>query len=105
MTRVVVRAGACGHDTVIRAQTGPRRTVGISVQSGCEMVRRMAAEIAHLGRRDALGGILTNPVYLAAGRHLKHPACPVPAAVLKALEVEAGLNVRKDAAILFEDEA
>ena len=46
-------------------------------------------------------GILNNPVYLAAGRHLKHAACPVPAAVLKALEVEAGLNVKKDATIVF----
>ena len=54
------------------------------------------------GRGDALVGILKNPVYLAAARHLKHAACPVPAAVLKALEVEAGLNVKKDATIVFE---
>ena len=76
--------------------------VDISVQSGCAMVQKMAAEIVRLGRRDALAGILNNPVYLAAGRHLKHAACPVPTAVLKALEVEAGLNVKKDATILFE---
>ena len=68
------------------------------------MVQKMAAEITRLGRYDALIGILKNPVYLAAGRHLRHPACPVPAAVLKTLEVEAGLNVRKDATIVFERE-
>ena len=67
----------------------------IAVESGCAMVQKMAAEITRLGRRDALIGILNNPVYLAAGRHLKHAACPVPAAVLKALEVEAGLNVNE----------
>lgn len=102
MTKVVVHAGACGFTAVIRAAKGQGRAVDISVETGCEMVRQMAAEIASLGRRDALAGILNNPVYLAAGRHLKHPACPVPAAVLKALEVEAGLNVRKDATITFE---
>ena len=102
MTRVVVKSGACGFTSVIRAEKGPERTVDVCVESGCAMVQKMAAEITRLGRRDALTSILNNPVYLAAGRHLKHAACPVPAAVLKALEVEAGLNVRKDATITFE---
>jgi hypothetical protein len=102
MTKVVVTAGACGFTSVIRAEKGPERAVDLAVESGCAMIRQMASEITRLGRRDALTGILQNPVYLAAGRHLKHAACPVPAAVLKALEVEAGLNVAKDAAITFE---
>ena len=105
MTKVVVAAGACGFTSVIRAEKGRERTVDISVESGCAMVQKMAAEIASLTRRDALTGLTTNPVYLAAGRHLKHAACPVPAAVLKALEVEAGLNVKKDATITFSTEA
>jgi len=104
MTRVDVSSGACGFTAVIRAEKGPNRTVDISVETGCAMVQKMAAEIASLGRRDALTGILNNPVYLAAGRHLKHAACPVPAAVLKALEVEAGLNVKMDASIVFSKE-
>jgi hypothetical protein len=102
VTRVVVEPGACGFTSVIRAEKGPERLVDITVESDCAMVRKMAAEIARLGRRDALTGIANNPVYLAAGRHLKHPGCPVPAAVLKALEVETGLNVKKDATIVFE---
>jgi len=104
MTKVVVKAGACGFTAVIRAEKGPERMIDISLESGCAMVQKMAAEIARLGRRDALTGLLNNPVYLAAGRHLKHAACPVPAAVLKALEVEAGLNVKKDATIVFAKE-
>jgi len=102
MAKVVVHSGACGFSTVIHARKGPHRTVDIAVESGCAMVQELAAEITRLGRHDALAGILQNPVYLAAGRHLKHAACPVPAAVLKALEVEAGLNVPKDATITFE---
>ncbi|MHB8836345.1 MAG: DUF6951 family protein [Candidatus Methylomirabilia bacterium] len=104
MTKVVVKAGACGFTSVIRAEKGPERMVDITVESGCAMVQKMAVEIARLGRRDALTGLLNNPVYLAAGRYLKHAACPVPSAVLKALEVEAGLNVKKDATIVFEKE-
>lgn len=101
MTKIVVNAGACGFTTVIRAEMGRERLVDISVESDCAAVQKMAVEIARLGRRDALTAILDNPVYRAAGRHLKHAACPVPAAVLKALEVEAGLNVKKDATIVF----
>ena len=104
MTRVAVKAGACGFTSLIRAEKGRERTIDISIQSGCAMVQKMAAEIPGLSRRDALTGLSSNPVYLAAGRHLKHPACPVPAAVLKALEVEAGLNVKKDATITFEND-
>jgi hypothetical protein len=104
MAKVVVHSGACGFTSVVRAEKAPDRTVDIAVESGCAMVQKMAAEITRLGRRDALTGILHNPVYLAAGKHLKHAACPVPAAVLKALEVEAGLNVAKDATIVFEKE-
>ena len=105
MTKVVVKAGACGFTSIIRAEKGQERRVDITVESGCAMVQKMAAEITCLGRRDALSAILENPVYRAAGRHLKHAACPVPAAVLKALEVEAGLNVKKDATIVFSKEA
>lgn len=104
MTKVVVDAGACGFTSVIRAEKGAERKIDVSVESGCAMVQKMAAEIASLSRRDALTAIPSNPVYLAAGRHLKHAACPVPAAVLKALEVEAGLNVKKDATIVFSAE-
>jgi len=102
MTKVVVASGACGFTAVIRAEKGQGRSIDVSVESGCAMVQKLAAEITRLGEHDALIGILKNPVYLAAGKHLRHPACPVPAAVLKALEVEAGLNVRKDATIVFE---
>jgi hypothetical protein len=102
MTKVVVTSGACGFTSTISADKTQGDSVAISVESGCAMVEKMAAEITRLGWRDALVGILDNPVYLAAGKHLRHPACPVPAAALKALEVEAGLNVKTDVTIAFE---
>lgn len=32
-------------------------------------------------------------------QHLSHPACPVPAGIIKAIEVAAGLALPKDACI------
>ena len=75
MTRVVVTAGACGFTSIIRAEKAPERSVDIAVESGCAMVQKMAAEIARLGRRDALTAILDNPAInavIVATRHDSH---------------------------------
>jgi len=48
-----------------------------------------------------LAGFADNPVYRSAAKHLKHVACPVPSAILKAIETESGMNVPKDVRIEF----
>ncbi len=102
MTKVKVQPGSCGFTALIKADKGPNKTISVIIETDCEMVRKMAEEIKTLDRFAPLAGLLTNPVYQAAARHLKHAACPVPSAVLKAIEVEAGLNLAKDATIVFD---
>ena len=41
-------------------------------------------------------------VYKAASRSTRHFMCPVPVAVLKAIEVEAGLALPKDVSFSFK---
>lgn len=101
MTKVVIRSGSCGFTTTVTAEKGPDKTVRITIESDCEHVRKMQEDIGSLGRMDALKGFADNPVYRSAAKRLKHAACPVPAGILKALEVEAGLNIPKDAEIVF----
>lgn len=102
MTRLIVNSGACGFLVAITAEKGAGGTIAVSLDTDCGMVMEMLTDIATLDRMAALSGILNNPVYKSAAKHLKHPGCPVPGAVLKALEVEAGLNVPKDVMIAFE---
>jgi len=104
MTTVIVQSGACGYTVTIKAERRKSGKIAISLQTDCEMVLKMAGDLAVLDRLSALAGFPRNPVYASAARHLKHVACPVPAAILKALEVEAGLNVAKDASISFVKE-
>ena len=73
----------------------------VALDTACEMVQKMLADIAIVDRLAPLTGFRDNPVYLSAAKHLKHVACPVPSGILKAIEVEAGLNVPKEAAIVF----
>jgi hypothetical protein len=85
----------------VTATRRPGRKIGLSLESDCEMVRKMLEDIAELEQMDVFKGFLDNPVYRSAAKRLKHVACPVPSGVLKALEVEAGLNLPKDATIVF----
>ena len=101
MTTVVVQSGACGYSVTVSAERGAGGEVRVTLETDCEMVRQMQEDVQTLDRMAALTGFQNNPVYRSAGRHLKHAACPVPAGILKAIEVEAGLNVSKDARITF----
>ncbi len=105
MTTVIVNSGACGFVVTIKAEKTGSGKIAISLDTDCEMVKEMLKDIATLDRMAAFSGFLNNPVYKSAAKHLKHAACPVPGAILKALEVEAGLNVPRDAAIVFEKKA
>jgi hypothetical protein len=80
MTIVRVDSGICGFTTTITVRnTEDRNLLSVSLDSECEMVRGLAGD----------------------ARHLKHVACPVPSGILKALEVEAGLCIPRDAHIVF----
>ncbi len=104
MTRVVVNPGACGMESTIEIEKKNSNTYTVKVGSECEMVVKLGREISELTMMDVFKRVLDNPVYTRAATCLKHVACPVPAAILKALEVEAGLNVPKDVTIRFVKE-
>ena len=102
MAKVVIRSGSCGFTSTVTAVKGEDRKVRITIESDCEQVRKMQEDIVLLDRMDAFKRFADNPVYRSAAKRLKHVACPVPCGILKALEVAAGLNLPKDAVILFE---
>ena len=101
MTTVIVNSGACGFTVTISAETMKDRTIKISLDTECGMVKNMLQDVSTLDRFAALIGFQSNPVYRSASKHLKHVTCPVPTGILKAIEAEAGLNVPKDATITF----
>ncbi|OGW33670.1 MAG: hypothetical protein A2X58_12970 [Nitrospirae bacterium GWC2_56_14] len=101
MTKVIVNSGACGYTVTITAEKGKDKKIAVFLDTDCEMVGKMLADIALVDQRVTLTNLRDNPVYQSAAKHLKHAACPVPSAILKAIEVEAGLNVSKDVRIEF----
>ncbi|OGW58250.1 MAG: hypothetical protein A2Z09_02445 [Nitrospirae bacterium RBG_16_43_8] len=101
MTKVVVNPGICGFPVTVIAEKREGKKIHISLDTECEMVKKMAEDIASLEMMASFTGLAINPVYKSAAQHLKHAACPVPSAILKAVEVEAGLCIPKDVNISF----
>ena len=103
MTKVTVNAGICGYSVEIKAEKGEAKKILITLDTKCKMVKNMAEDLSALDMMAAFTGFMNNPVYKSAARHIRHVACPVPAGIIKAIEVEAGLCLPKDASIIFMD--
>ncbi len=101
VTKVTVNSGVCGFSVIVSAEKTAEKTVRVSLETECEMVRSMAVDIQPMDLRSFFTNHLQNTVYRAAAAHIRHIACPVPAAVLKAIEVELGLALPRDATITF----
>ncbi len=101
MTKVQVNSGVCGFAVIVRVERDKDRNFHISLDTECEMVKKMAEEISFLEFRAPFSTILHNPVYRSASKNLKHAACPVPSAILKAIEVEAGACLPRPVSMTF----
>lgn len=101
MTKVKVDPGQCGMAAVIEVKQTAKGSFELRIISDCEMVRKLSGEVPTLTLADAFSKFSENKVYVKGTRCLRHVACPVPSAILKALEVEAGLGVPRDVKICF----
>lgn len=102
MAKVLIQPGACGMPATVEVKKKDKKTFTVAITSECEMVKNLGKEITELTMMDAFRKLHDNPVYTKGAVCLKHVSCPVPCGILKALEVEAGLNVPKDSSIHFE---
>ena len=102
--RAHIQPGACGLQTTVHATCADGLLVTVQLESNCPKVQAMAATLPAL---DALDEVLhrllveTTPAR-AAGQHRLHASCPVPIAILKAVEAAAGLALPVPCEILLE---
>ena len=97
-----IDSGICGEHTTVEATKLEGYHVAVHVESTCPHILKVAAEIPEV---DALHEISSRrgksvPKVINAGlRFCAHTACPVPAGIIKAVEVAAGLALPKNATI------
>jgi hypothetical protein len=101
MSHVEVQAGICGHVTQIEATVvDDGQTVRLHIESTCEDMHKLAEQLTEVDAFQEISYRRGGPKTLQlAPQYLKHPACPVPAAIIKAVEATAGLALPKDAVI------
>ena len=102
MTEVVVEAGICGFTATVKVTKLSNRKLGVVIASDCEILGELGNELQELDWPDALRSPGNTIVYESAFRHIKHTACTIPVAILKAIEVEVGAALPKDVSIRFQ---
>jgi hypothetical protein len=94
-----IDSGICGFCTTVHT-TAEGRTVKLEFHTTCAHVEKLAEHLTEVDPYKEISYRGEGPVTLRlAAEHLVHPACPVPSGILKAIEVEAGLALPKDASI------
>ncbi len=102
MTRTVVNPGICGRTVTVEVATVGKRRVKVDIISDCEVVTKMGESLSELDQWDALKPLLHSEVYKSASGCCLHASCPVPMAILKAVEIEAGLALPRPVLVRFE---
>jgi len=99
MSKSVIQSGICGFTTevVAHADSG---TCSLIITSDCPAIQELAEELRQVNPMEEITYKGKGPLTLRlAKKYCPHPACPVPAGIIKAVEVEAGLALPKDAII------
>jgi len=94
-----VSPGICGFTATSQVQTDGSHC-RVSVESECASIQSLASRLDQV---DPLGEVSFRgegpSILRLAAEHCPHAACPVPVAIIKAIEVEAGLALPADVSI------
>jgi hypothetical protein len=104
-TSVAVEPGVCGFHCTVRAEKSTDGKIRVFItDSKCELVQKMSEFIEAFSLKELFLPLTKNPIYQWAERARCHPSCIVPFAILKAVEVEAGMALPRGAAIEFREQ-
>lgn len=99
MTRVRIAPGACQLTTELAVTMQDDGRVAVAIDSPCKLVSGWAAGLEPLDPYQFVGRRTAGAAPLPCDTC--HASCPLPVAVLKAVEVEAGLALPADVRIEF----
>lgn len=99
MATAEIFAGNCGYTTRVEAQMNGR-VCQLSITSDCSAIRKLAEDLKEVNPIQEISSRRAIPKTLEAGlKYCTHAACPVPAGIIKAVEVEAKLALPQDVTI------
>jgi hypothetical protein len=102
MSTATIHAGICGFTTTVVAQTEDD-AVKLTITSDCQAIQKLAEHLQSVNPYKEISFRRAIPqTYQEAMKYCSHAACPVPAGIIKAVEVEAGLALPADVSIQIE---
>ncbi len=103
MAKVTVDAGICNFVSVIEAVKNDDDMIDVSLKTGCPNFQQLTkAKIEMDPLLVCFEKIGTGEVFELFKDSCPHNACPLPTAMIKAIEVEEGLALPKDVTMKIE---
>ncbi|RLC66842.1 MAG: hypothetical protein DRI52_11520 [Chloroflexi bacterium] len=97
-----VKAGECGEETTIEARKISPTKMVFDITTTCEHIQALAEALGEVNVGSEMSRPLNETrVYTLATEHVCRNSCIVPAAILKAMEVTAGIFLPGDCSIEF----
>jgi hypothetical protein len=105
MIRTTIRAGICGFNTAVTASSADLQHVTIAIESSCEKIRGLAAELATaIDAFREIGDGFEGLILKSARQHLKGccAGCIVPSSLFKTVQVAGGVALPAAASVIIE---
>jgi hypothetical protein len=102
VTKVTVDPGICGFVTTVEVDRITKQKVKVVINSDCENAARLGALLTKIDNWTVFKQHQDCEIYQEASNCQLHIACPIPIAVLKAIEVETELALPRDVSIRFK---
>ena len=104
MTRLIIEPGACGFTCKVEVEKLGKYQATVKVESECKQIKKLADEVTEIDfleiSRFPFG---QNDLSQSAARCKLHQSCPIPCGVIKAIEAELGMAVKKNISFTYED--
>ncbi len=103
MATTVTCSGICGFVTTVTAVSDDDDEVELSIESTCPNYARLGDDLKVVDALEVgFAKVGEGPIFDACRTYCKHPACPVPNGIIKAVEVASHLALPHDTSIRFE---
>lgn len=97
MIEVKVNPGVCGLKSSIMAESADGMNSTVTIVSDCPAVMQLAEQVRLVdAMKEVFAPFGTSSIFTAANGILNHATCPVPTAILKAVEASCSLALPAD---------
>lgn len=100
MATIEISPGICGFQTRVLVKKISPRCLQIDIETDCPNIRRVAGCLKTVDPyKELFCKLHETETYKSLLNGIAHPACVVPAGILKGIEVASGLALPKDSHI------